>query len=639
MAGLDFGARSLDNGAPAQSASATHAVFISLMLLVIVPSRVMTGFNHPPAGPASPAIALLSVVAVWLVLWRLCTIGQDAIVTALAVGAVFLASFRHPLVGGVIALALLLLRHRLWTGGDTRNAPPADAATDDPDDRLDATPVTGNVEPPDETRHIDVVDLDKIVAPYVRLLLAVRTIRAAVASTLFVTLTTIPDALVSPALDGYEPIGGLYLAVVAGIPMTVLAVLVSLFFFKSLRALWGGSVATLWSWFALSIIVMPWGGVGLYLDTSRQDFLDGRVWFRAADFALHNIFFVALAIGTAFIVKRRHHADFLALLRENRRRDWRTALRQLCGVVWPRGRWSTIVRDRSTRWSILAFLLEGVAFSPIGSANTSSTMAQALLPALPGSPSPFAGHYIALAVVVCLFLPGLIVWTQSMFRLADAARRRASRAALTPAAEARRLDDRPPVLFLRSFENDQVSLRSAAVTTSVQLADPTFEQAHLEDVLQTCLSLGPVIAIGRPDDAAPPVGVPRLYVPTLEWQNVVTGLIDEAALIVVGVSESAGVIWEIEQLKNCRQLGKAVFVVPPEHAHNRRLLDDLLRRIPPLVPTTTWEREVMGVSRTVNRRRVVGLTCRADRATVFVTARRLTQVHYEAVLRLGSAGV
>ncbi|MEQ1909624.1 MAG: hypothetical protein ABMA15_12425 [Vicinamibacterales bacterium] len=628
----------LNNAAPAEPTRVTHAVFIALLVLVVVPSRLITPFNDPPPGMVWPGLTALGVVAVWLVLWCLCTVWQDAIVVAFAAAAVFLGSFRDPLVGGALALALVLLHLGLRTRTrkrQTREASSPEAAVEVRDHRPDTTPATSGVELSGEAGHINVVDLDPIVTPYVRLLVAVRTIRASVAATLFVTLTTIPDALFDPVREGYEVIGGIYLAIVAGIPVTILAVLVSWFFFRSLRALWAGSVPALWSWFVLSIVVMPWGAVGLYLDTSRQDLRDGRVWFRAADFALHNVFFIALAIGTAFIVRRRQHANLLALLQQNRRRDWRTALRQLCGVVWPRGRWRTIVRDRSARWSIVAFLLEGIAFSPIGSANTSSTSALTLLPALPTSLSPLEGHYIALVVVMFLFLPGLVVWTQSMFRLADTARRRASRAALTPASDARRIDERPPVLFLRSFENDQVSLRSAAVAPSVRLVDPAFEQSHLEDVLQTCLSLGPVIAIGRPDDAAPPVGVPRLYVPTVEWRNVVTRLMDEASLVVVGVSESAGVIWEVEQLTKRQHLGKAVFVVPPEHARNRRLLDDLLRRVPPHVPVPAWEREVIGAHQTVGRRRVVSVTCRADRATIYVTTLRLSQVHYEAALRLG----
>ena len=396
--------------------------------------------------------------------------------------------------------------------------------------------------------------------------------------------------------------------------------------------MWGGSATALWGWFALSVIVIPWGAFGLYLDTSRQDLVDGRVWVRATDFALHNVIFVALAFGTAFVVRRQRHASLLALLRENRRRDWRTALLQLCGVVWPRVGWRSALRSPSVRWSVFAFLLEGVGFHPIGSSNTTSAYALTVLSPLPDSLSPLEGHYLTLSVIVCLFAPGLFVWTQAMFRLADMARSRARRAALKPATEARRLDDRPPVLFLRSFENDQVSLRSASMAFAVRLADPAFEHAHLEDVLQTCLSIGPVIAIGRPDDVVPPVGVPRLYVETIDWQEVVIGLMHDASLIVVGISDSTGLRWEVEQLTTRHYLEKTVFVVPPEQARNGRLLGSFIPFVFP--QTAAWKDEVAPIAGT--RLRVVGLTCRAGKAKIFVSARKLSQIQYEVTLRLAT---
>lgn len=624
---------SLNRGA--EPARATHALFICLLVFVILPSRYFTGLR-PPASPTSPTLNLISVFVVWLLLWRLCAARPFPTFLALAIGGVFLSAFRHPLVGPAIYLVLLLAHLRLRA---TDQLAPAEEQR--VDGELDAgwdygseTLVTTDTQQIDATG-VELVDLDPIVAPYIRLLLAVRTARAAVASMLFITLTMIPDALVSPVLAGYGALSGVVFAVIAGIPMALFAVLVSLLFFKVLRTLWSGSIAALRSCFFLSIVVIPWGGLGLYLDTSRQDLLNGRVWFRAVDYALHTAVFFALAFGTAFILRWRQHEDFLALLRENRRRDWRTALMQLCGVLWPRKPWWAALRERSVRWSLVAFFLEGVGFFPIGSANTSSAQPLALLVPPRVSLRPLEGHYISVAVIVCLFVPALFLWMQVLFRFADIARVRARRAALQPAAEARRADERPPVLFLRSFQNDQVSLRSISVRPAVRLVDPAFEQAHLEDVLQTCLSLGPVIAIGRPSDQLAPLGVPRLYVPAAEWQKVVLDLMHAASMIVLGMSESAGVIWEVEQLTVRCYLEKTVFVVPPEQARNQRLLRDVLGRILSKADFVRLERELATIAATRRERRVVAVTCRHDRAKIFLTARRLSQVQYELALRLG----
>src|SRR4029450_5232117 len=130
------------------------------------------------------------------------------------------------------------------------------------------------------------------------------------------------------------------------------------------------------------------------------------------------------------------HEAFLALLRENRRRDWRTALMQLCGVGWPRTRWRAGLRRTRVCLSLCAFFFEGVAFFPSGSSNTTSAQGLALLAPLPDPLTPLEGHYISVAVIVCLFAPGMFLWMQRMFRLADVAGLRATRAAPAPRARA-----------------------------------------------------------------------------------------------------------------------------------------------------------------------------------------------------------
>lgn len=608
-----------------------HAVFVGLLLLVILPSRVFS-----PVQPASShtwwVLGSCAVLAEWFLLWRVCAARPYPTFLALAVGGVFLSAYRFPLVGGVVYLFLLLI-HLHFEGVERASETDPDALARRQSETsgrrgIDSVRDSDSAEGP--CPRVELVDLDPLAAPYGRLLFTIRTARAVVAGMMVPVLTTVPDAFVSTVLAGYGAFAGIAFAAVVGVPLTLLALALGLLYFKVLRLVWSGSVGALWTCFVLGVVVVPWAGLGLYLDTSLQDVVDGRVWFHAVDYAMHHLLLVFLAFGTAFVVRRRQHEDLLALLRDNRRRDWRTAMLQVCGVVWPRAGWRSAMRDSAVGWSLLAFLLEGVALTPILSTNTSSADGLWLIARSPDSLNRLQGHYFSLLSIVCLFLPGLFLWTQSFFQLADAARRRGRRAALRAAGEARREDDRPPVLFLRSFEDDQVSLRSASAVAAVRLVDPSFEHAHIEDVLQTCLSIGPVIAVGRPTDTRPPEGVPRLYVPGAEWQAVVSDLMGEAALIVVGVSESAGLIWEIERLVAQGHLDKTVFIVPPEDARNERLLFELVRRVLPAVSP----RELATISQS-GTARAVAVTCADDRVRVFATARRLSQVQYELALRLG----
>lgn len=190
--------------------------------------------------------------------------------------------------------------------------------------------------------------------------------------------------------------------------------------------------------------------------------------------------------------------------------------------------------------------------------------------------SPIERHYFSLVTIGCLFVPIFYVGTLTG---AERIRKMARRASLRPAEEVLQEDQRPPVLFLRAFEDDQVSLKSAAMPAYSRVADPGIEYANLEEVLEAALNIGPVVAIGHPEDVVPPIGAVRRYVEGDAWQNVVVSLMDQAALIVVGVSDSEGVVWEIEQLCNRGYLGKSVFIIPPRHRWNRRLVYQLLLKL------------------------------------------------------------
>jgi hypothetical protein len=140
------------------------------------------------------------------------------------------------------------------------------------------------------------------------------------------------------------------------------------------------------------------------------------------------------------------------------------------------------------------------------------------------------------------------------------------------------LDARAPVLFLRPFADDHVSLSAVAVPTTVKLLDPERERMDLEDLLNTCLSLGPIIAVGRPQDSSPPVGVPRAYVGT-DWKPVVTALMDKASLIILAISDSEGIWWEFDQLMAKGSRGRSLIVVPPRYGRDRHLLSHILSKL------------------------------------------------------------
>jgi hypothetical protein len=119
-------------------------------------------------------------------------------------------------------------------------------------------------------------------------------------------------------------------------------------------------------------------------------------------------------------------------------------------------------------------------------------------------------------------------------------------------------DGRPPILLLRAFDDDE----------NFRLNTPFFalERAKvrtLEEAIERCLKVhGPMVGIGRPGEWAPPLGASRTYV-VEDWQRKVLQLIRECKLILVILSNTNGLLWEIQQLVALSVLGKVIVVLPP----------------------------------------------------------------------------
>lgn len=99
-------------------------------------------------------------------------------------------------------------------------------------------------------------------------------------------------------------------------------------------------------------------------------------------------------------------------------------------------------------------------------------------------------------------------------------------------------DERAPILFLRSFSDDQVD-NCARV-----------DRQTAEEILVSMLKdMGPVVAVGRPGEKNPPLGALRLYFKDDQWQEKVMSLMSIAQLVVIQAGSSDGLIWELEAVR------------------------------------------------------------------------------------------
>ena len=128
--------------------------------------------------------------------------------------------------------------------------------------------------------------------------------------------------------------------------------------------------------------------------------------------------------------------------------------------------------------------------------------------------------------------------------------------------------DRPPVVYLRSFDDDQRAARIKGALT---------EEEHLGKVLS---QLGPFVAVGRPGEPLPAMGASRVYLGDDEWQAAVEKLVTQARLVVIRTGGSKGLEWEVERAARLLTPERLLLLVD-----NRRELREHLAQIRHVRPT------------------------------------------------------
>jgi hypothetical protein len=142
-----------------------------------------------------------------------------------------------------------------------------------------------------------------------------------------------------------------------------------------------------------------------------------------------------------------------------------------------------------------------------------------------------------------------------------------------------RADPRPPVLFLWSFADDQLSLRETETSLFHRIVRGRSSVSPFEHVIvQRLTTLGPVVALGRPSDTQQPYGAARTYLPHDNWRDEVKRLLAASRYLVIVLDNSEGLLWELEQIAAGGHLSKCIFLVQPRFsARNDNIA--LLRRL------------------------------------------------------------
>lgn len=174
------------------------------------------------------------------------------------------------------------------------------------------------------------------------------------------------------------------------------------------------------------------------------------------------------------------------------------------------------------------------------------------------------GLFLAVTSLVVL-LYGFLFGIYLLIRLVSrGALRQARRHMSRTLREVQALDDRRPLLFLRSFLDDQVPLTPPRVSIAAKLLDGAALDTSLDHaILNEGGHHGPTVALGSPDDTVPPYGVARGYFGHGDWQDAVMKLANDAAHIVIVLDETPGVAWEVETLHQRGHLAKTLCLISP----------------------------------------------------------------------------
>jgi hypothetical protein len=116
-------------------------------------------------------------------------------------------------------------------------------------------------------------------------------------------------------------------------------------------------------------------------------------------------------------------------------------------------------------------------------------------------------------------------------------------------------DKRPPVLFLRSFVDDE--------KLDGRRAYHALFDFSLESRLGTHFgAIGPFIAVDSPKDSTPKLGASRVRLNDEEWQQAVLGWMDRARYLIVFAGDTRWATWELSQAIRRGYANKLILLFP-----------------------------------------------------------------------------
>lgn len=120
------------------------------------------------------------------------------------------------------------------------------------------------------------------------------------------------------------------------------------------------------------------------------------------------------------------------------------------------------------------------------------------------------------------------------------------------------LDERQPVLFLRSFGDDK-EVRLIEKGLLGKLRRCTIDEA----IAPLANQLGPFVAIANPNSALPRLGAAKSYYGNETWQDAIAAWTEKSQFIVMVAGRTGGIRWELDHIFSNQGHRKFAILFPP----------------------------------------------------------------------------
>jgi hypothetical protein len=178
--------------------------------------------------------------------------------------------------------------------------------------------------------------------------------------------------------------------------------------------------------------------------------------------------------------------------------------------------------------------------------------------------------FIGAAIILAISFPPLELVMIVPVYLGYTCFRRAKKFAVGSGETAIAKDTRPPILYLRSFQDEEKEstllgpLKNVAASNRKNLARgvPTSGIREQDALGHVFRKVGPYVALGRPGEKLPELGSAKLYVPDESWQNTIRDFSARSKLIIFRAGQTEGLQWELKELVDKVDPLKVAMILP-----------------------------------------------------------------------------